>query len=438
MCPWFLKGSCKFGHKCALAHVRPGEPMSMDRKNKKDSQRDARERTEGRPRYDHSSDEPIATPVAIRSALSSSIQTPPSHRLPSSPLREPYGPPSGGYTGSASPGFGHPRSPAIFASSPSRPSPLSASIGARPSVPGPLLLKSAQSPLRPPPTTAISSSFSHPTLTVDRSSPPMSASYADSTLRKSIWAPSQTPDEPLSPARRPIQPRLPRVSQDVFADDDPNDHGEDLLPSALNDLLTDTERARRKSHRDSNDSMPASPTRSGGLLGAKWGGERLAQSAGATMGPPGFLQGLWSAEGADARKAQPGEDLTFGPTTAQPQTRHSLLTQQRSPVSPKRTSREPMIPVESPFLIRDLAVDPHSPSARALQQHAPGQSLPGGLANALSRLHLHGPRPSSGLANATGSNEESVSGSQTPPMGSLPLPGRREEHEDEAFFTMDG
>lgn len=31
-------GNCKFGHKCALAHVMPGQPMSMDRKNKKAAQ----------------------------------------------------------------------------------------------------------------------------------------------------------------------------------------------------------------------------------------------------------------------------------------------------------------------------------------------------------------------------------------------------------------
>ncbi|KAJ9479477.1 Zinc finger protein LEE1 [Pseudozyma hubeiensis] len=38
VCQWFLKGSCRFGHKCALAHVLPGQPMSMDRKNKRAAQ----------------------------------------------------------------------------------------------------------------------------------------------------------------------------------------------------------------------------------------------------------------------------------------------------------------------------------------------------------------------------------------------------------------
>ena len=409
--------------------------MSMDRKNKKDAQRGIRDRGDGRSRLDPFLDDyPGAAPVPIRSALTSSIQSPSLHRQSSSPMREPYGPPSGGLAGSPSPGFGYPKSAVNYASSPSRPSPLSAGI--RPSVPGQLSLKSAQSPLRPPPTTAFSSSFSHSTLSIDRSGPPLSASYADSTLRKSIWAPSDTPEEQLSPARRPAQPRMLHSSEDVFRDDDPYDHGEDLVPSFL---LTPTELARRTSRRDSGDSFSASPSRSN-IHNPLWNGERLAQSAGATMGPPGFLQGLWSAEGADARKSQQDEeDFTFGPATAQPPPRQSLLTQQRSPESPKRTMREPAVAVEGPFLIRPVA-DPHSPSARALREHAPGQSLPGGLANALSRLHLHGPRPSSGLAHEAQGGVGDSSGNVTPPSTkAIRVPGvQRDEHEDEALFTMDG
>lgn len=29
VCEFFIKGNCRFGHKCALAHVREGEPMSV-------------------------------------------------------------------------------------------------------------------------------------------------------------------------------------------------------------------------------------------------------------------------------------------------------------------------------------------------------------------------------------------------------------------------
>ncbi|GAA5977641.1 hypothetical protein JCM11641_006886 [Rhodosporidiobolus odoratus] len=39
LCQWFAKGNCKFGHKCALAHVLPGQPLSFDRKNKREEKR---------------------------------------------------------------------------------------------------------------------------------------------------------------------------------------------------------------------------------------------------------------------------------------------------------------------------------------------------------------------------------------------------------------
>ncbi|KAG0142838.1 hypothetical protein CROQUDRAFT_673312 [Cronartium quercuum f. sp. fusiforme G11] len=43
ICQWFVKGNCRFAHKCALAHILPGQPMSMDRKNKRAAQAAARE-----------------------------------------------------------------------------------------------------------------------------------------------------------------------------------------------------------------------------------------------------------------------------------------------------------------------------------------------------------------------------------------------------------
>jgi cleavage and polyadenylation specificity factor subunit 4 len=240
-------------------------------------------------------------------------------------------------------------------------------------------------------------------------------------------------------------------SAGVFDEDD--DHGEDLLPSSLSDLLTPMERARRMSRRDSTDSFGASPRPGHGIHASQWGGERLAQSAGAALGPGNFLQSLWSAEGEDARRAGHGQngDFAFGPATAAPQPRQSLLSQQRAPISPHRsfhhTAHQPIGPpsrkasggtewkvedtVEPAYFTR--AHDPSSPSARALQEHAPGQSLPGGVATALSRLHLHGPRPSSGLAHESTTSEEDAG--ETPPM----VPGlvKRDEHE-EGVFTMDG
>ncbi|WRT65742.1 uncharacterized protein IL334_002690 [Kwoniella shivajii] len=497
VCQWFLKGNCKFGHKCALAHVRPGEPMSMDRKNKKSAQLEARERGDsvgagsappapssgtgtannglgesprplgimrGRKNSTSPGEDQVASPVPIKSALSSSMQSPQgTGRLPSSPLREPFGPPSGALPNSPnSAGFTHPRGIQGFASSPSRPSPLSASFGANGTVPGPLSLKASSSnplgsPLRPPVTTApgFSSSFSHPSLSLDRSSQtiPLSASFAGDGKMRSIWAKTDGPAEPLSP-RRPI-PQPSRSQADVFIDDE--DHGEDFLPSSLSDLLTPRERARRMSRRDSQGAEDFSQSPSGRYGNALWngvGGERLAQSAGPTMGPGGFLQSLWSAEGEDVRKTtnddeEQGEgevndqeqkrkdEFTFGPSTAKPQRQTSLLTQQRSPIT--STTLSPTSPIrqipssgvttqDQPYLLRNLN-DPSSPSTRVLQEHLPGQSLPGGLASALSRLHMHNSNSNSKLSNDESKIVEHDQGNSKKSTG---------EDEEEALFDMDG
>lgn len=443
--------------------------MSMDRKNKKAAQLEAKEREGGStvksesPRdarlsrgaedHRHGSVDSgsAASPVPIRSALSSSLQSPPAHRIASSPLRDPIGPPSSGPTGGTSPGFA--RSPiplSAFASSPSRPSPLSASFTNRTTVPGPLSLRSStHSPLRPP-STAISSSFSHSNMRDPRSgvAAPLSASFADNG-RKNIWARNETPlDQPelLSP-RRGINAIPQRSHVDVFEDLDEEDHGEDLLPSSLSDLLTPRERARRLSRRDSNESFSASPSRNAFLWKS---GERLAQSAGPTMGP-GFLQGLWSAEGADARKAAPAEpstDFTYGEGAAQALPRASLLSAQRSPTSPQDAQQRQQEALTTPPFVFRPAGDPHSPGTKALQQHAPGQSLPGGLANALSRLHLHGPKQSSGLAQAS-TDQASPTGEASGISGrdqerasavaaADAAEKKRDEHEEEGLFAMDG
>ena len=266
--------------------------------------------------------------------------------------------------------------------------------------------------------------------------------------------------EVLSPRRRLIEHRPKRSTDDVFIDDqdDDDDDGDDLaiaVPDSLAELLTPRERARRMSRRDSQDSFSASPSRGSAIQKALWAGgnvgpERLAQSAGPTMGP-GFLQGLWSAEGGDARKVQspqkPSGDLTFGSNTAiAPTSRQSLLTQQRSPTSPQdQKQRSPVKSIggersdldanASPFLIRTLA-DPSSPSAKALKEHAPGQSLPGGLANALSRLHLQGAKPGSGLANTAmdgqaGGDDVGIS----PRVAGL---GKKHEVAEEGLFVLEG
>lgn len=147
---------------------------------------------------------------------------------------------------------------------------------------------------------------------------------------------------------------------------------------------------------------------------------------------PGFLKGLWSAEGADARKAGPvaptGDYAYASGATGQDST-HQTLSAQRSPISPHlgTAGTDPNAP---PFSIRALG-DPHSPGTRAYQEHAPGQSLPGGLASALSRLHLHGPRTSSGLAHTT---TEAADEEDDASAGDK----KRDDHAEEGLFAMDG
>lgn len=452
--------------------------MSMDRRNKKDQQREARERhgdSLGRSMGDDLGTSPatsfgaraspiptpISHPVPIKSAISQSLQSgsiqSPS-RFASSPLREPYGPPAAVVAGSPSAGFNQNSRPlsgaAGFASSPSRPSPLSSSFNARAtsgmSLKGSSLV-AAHSPLRPPATSGtFSSSFSHTSASVDKSSGQLSASFAGGA--RSIWSRSDTPDEPLHPggtsARRGVPSVSARLITDVF--DEHDDHGEDLLPSSLSELLTPKERARRMSRNDSHDSYVGSPGRQNFINPHQYvGAERLAQSANAAIPAGGFLQALWKEDGGDARAGADGETVTpppesvstptgttpsdplsFAPSQPQPQPalRQSLLSQQRTtPGSPGVQIRQVAPAVDAPFLIR--GTDPSSPTARVLSEHAPGQSLPGGLAAALSRMHMQ-PRVPSGLS---GSGAHVA----TPP-GFNSAAARREDHDEEALFHMDG
>lgn len=479
------------GDSGALAHIRPGEPMSMDRRNKKEQQREARERAdrdraeggtsykEARSLGDDLGTSPVTStggravptsnshPVPIKSAISASLQSGSAQspgRLASSPLREPYGPPAAVVAGSPSAGFNQARSisgVAGFASSPSRPSPLSTSFNARGTTFVAGSLKStaaiAHSPLRPPPPSgAFSSSFSHSNLGGDKPGTPLSASFAGG---RSIWTRSETPDEPLSPRRRPVPPPTTTVQDDEGVFDADDDHGEDLLPSSLSDLLTPTERARRMSRHDSRDgAIVGSPSRAPFANPHQYvGAERLAQSAGAAIHSGGFLQALWSQDGKDARtttgESKPSSsgtgtlqnDLGFSPGSGQGQgqqasaggSQRSLLSQQRSPDkrSPSSASISPA--VDAPYLVRDLVTDPNSPSARALQEHAPGQSLPGGLAAALSRMHMQPGRATSGLATPSSKDSSAT----TPPGYSAPLStaaARRDDADDEGLFHMDG
>lgn len=505
--------------------------MSMDRKNKKAAQHESKgekekellpqvkdkeaDKTSGekerttkekeKPRELDGPKETGAAPVPIRSALSSSLHSQP--RLSSSPMREPIGPPSNLAAGSSSAAGFLGRSPAAFGASPNRPSPLSNSFSARLAAPSSSLsLKGHATTSTVPATTGgsgFSSSFSHSSLSLEHpSAPPLSASFADgassANLQRNIWARSAATAESLSPRRMIPAVRHP----DVFEDDDEGDivteqqHGEDLIPSSLTELLTPREMARRLSRRDSNESYGSPRRVSPGILppGQMWGGERLAQSAGAAMGA-GFLGSLWAANGSDARKGGPGEsgfgadgvgagtgagDMKFAPTA--PAAPKSSLLSQRAPISPLRNTTGPgtgygledggdpsgalsngdagatgggggggllfgtipsdkISPAPAYF---NRATDPSSPSARALQEHAPGMSLPGGVAGALSRLHMRDAPYPQGGAGAQQSAAGNKQAGPTPPRYGL---GTDREHtaghghgqdEEEGMFDMDG
>jgi len=187
---------------------------------------------------------------------------------------------------------------------------------------------------------------------------------------------------------------------------------EELLPSSLNDLLTPEERKRRLSR--SGNSKPA-PTHANhqysrsvpaaGLLdGSIWKDlptERESSTSVASIsfrsgfgseGPsPSHFPGTSNASGAFLPQ--------FNRSTNQP-TRgfvsHSF-DQDRDEVGvlPQLSASRALrydnngLPLGyGPNRSAALGSDALSPSARALQSHAPGQSLPQGLAAGLSRLHL--------------------------------------------------
>ncbi|GHJ84284.1 hypothetical protein NliqN6_0686 [Naganishia liquefaciens] len=68
VCQWFIKGNCRFGHKCALAHIKPGEEYTMDRKNKKAAQQAAqKEKAENSHNSDSLEDFPPAQASRLKS-----------------------------------------------------------------------------------------------------------------------------------------------------------------------------------------------------------------------------------------------------------------------------------------------------------------------------------------------------------------------------------
>lgn len=330
-------------------------------------------------------------------------------------------------------------------------------------------------------------------------SKPISASFANETsFSKSIWARKPVSlvedGEDLSPGRPGMAFRRPdssaRRTSDVFAVDEEDSedefgggrynetgdvHEEELLPSSLSELLTPRENARRLNRRDSQTGQSphtgaigispgfAAAARQpyGRSLDADSVFARQPQSASAAVGVVGggFLKNLWNDDGVDQRKkradgdspaeAQTGFQLgpshasvAFLPNFGNRNSAASLLTQQQpSPPTVNTSHFSPTASALSPSGADGLSANrgllpSASPGTRALQSHAPGQSLPQGLAAGLSRLHL---QPA---ARPVPRDDASVGSSATPPpTSSVPLPSghkQKDDAEDEELFAMDG
>ncbi|KAH9911149.1 uncharacterized protein BXZ73DRAFT_108225 [Epithele typhae] len=510
VCAWFVKGNCKFAHKCALAHILPGQSMSMDRKNKKAAQlaaspgpKDSKSRAH-KPAHHPAPPASQSRPSLLsgstaptRSAtISPSAPAPPvkdtdfvsfdlpddANQLPNAPAyAKPFAPPP-------EPASDAHQQPETLSSAPAPPAESD-----RPS-PAPLPTHAATAPRR-------ISDASTPADFGPIGSPPRAASSSSRPARVNGFSPG------TSPQRLPIStsPFSAPGTQTMFAvsrhDDGPSDFKsisglsaslgainwasdrlpsrkigveevvvededlEEFLPSSLNDLLTPEERSRRMSrtnatrptvvgierdpsaqrsgsdaHHRYSRSVPApsllqdiksiwsdgaavpigSPDASalggghlGGLgngtpssftsnsgLGSRTADDMLSPSnASAAFLPglhhymnaktprPAMVSGLSSmysgGNGAHISSNAYGHDYngvamspphasTFGAHPPESYVQHTGLRR------PGADGYEPSHGEQRSAL---------SPSTRALQAHAPGQSLPQGLAAGYSRIH---------------------------------------------------
>lgn len=234
----------------------------------------------------------------------------------------------------------------------------------------------------------------------------------------------------------------------ALGETDEDDDLEEFLPSSLNELLTDEEKKRRWS-------------RTGGQRPTLDQHHRYSRSVPAASLMDN-VKNIWNENGAEPqhnggpspsllgtsnistgfmppRSAMPASRaFSDSPTTAHPNNLHMGFNSPPSTggfVSPPfsglyNLSRPPSLPhaatsttqhfnVQQPRPIPGVADEqfngnPLSPSARALQEHAPGQSLPQGLAAGLSRIHIKPP-----VALGTGTSPHHMSGLR----GGSPSPG---------------
>ncbi|CAE6433782.1 unnamed protein product [Rhizoctonia solani] len=488
VCTWFVKGSCKFGHKCALAHVLPGQPLSMDKRNKRAAQTAAgkggenkasdkagasqsreRNRRTG-PDGEHGSKPRerkgtlLGTPppgIGIGSKAPISIskatptpatlsgpaitddldeltatprQPPPRQFSPvasvAAPLADHNNPQLAGLNGAQS---------AAIPTEPRRPSPLPLSHPPGSFSSGRLSRNNVSvdfGPVGSPPAASpgqagfISSHATRPSIngfSVGTSPPvrgenpaPFGSSPFSAPGSKSLFLSysldehgrQTAPFDPQWDKQRTIKPR----DLDNAVDDEDL---EEFLPSSLTDLLSPGERERRMSRtrhgaRPSVDNhLFSRSVPSSNMLDLKsiWDEQNKPRGRDADSSLPhnsqmrGTSQGRY---GEDARSTSSslmgtsnvsagflGQRSLGGPAGMRPVVAQSY--DNNAPAVPDFTLSASIDPVSTLGAMQSRPIpggqkadlsSALSPSTRALRDHAPGQSLPQGLAAGLSRLHL--------------------------------------------------
>lgn len=360
---------------------------------------------------------------------------------------------------------------------------------------------------------------------VPASSRPFSSSVVGgefAAMGRDIWG-QRTSSSPRIVAARALSPSHlrpgldARHTSDVFLmsdaeEDDDDDHGEEFLPSSLNELLTPRERARRLSRRESNQSAGAARA---GWFSAELGGaaaagsswdpkpdvdsllNRQAMSANATSGmsrvpwgesseatirpssdrvrvagfavspPSAPASGLTSLFSGGHNKSELGMSSTgstsdpnyqLGPSNSslaflsQLDSRgggggisSKLMSHSPSRPSPLHTATfgsgaedVPAPPAARSTLVPQALQQPIlSPGTRALRSHAPGQSLPQGLAAGLSRLHLQQSQQSATSSSPAHPSAGASANGQTPSSKTAVRRGK-DELDEEDLFEMDG
>lgn len=454
ICQWFIKGNCKFGHKCALAHLLPGQPIAMDRKNKKAAQLSNAANNSNQPNGESSrekqtkrarANQPTQNINGGHSALKERDRN--ADQGAEQQLRVSFKSPgmlsATAPSESADPNFTFPQRSeqenvpiANTGTSNTISSPVPADTtsqsSARPTVPkrfssgrngssdlgyGPIGSPPGLSSLRPN-FQASSNHFSPSTSPPAGQMQPSTSPFAQNDQQFFGAYVRERDAQRIQAAPNPIaiqkgswqQPMTfaPEKNENAVASDE--DDFEEFLPSSLTDLLTPEERQRRLSRSGGTRAGESNHRYSRSVPAA-----RLLEAANAWKDVPADRDpSNLSVASLSLRSGFTGEGFSPSHLTTSNASGAFLHQYNRNNVHLARpvasqsfeetdvlgtglaasTIRQPGSRYESPYSIQganrvtQLNSDTLSPSSRALQSHAPGQSLPQGLAAGLSRLHL--------------------------------------------------